>query len=202
MNIKDKETIVPPQQKGGKSTAVKRKVYKTVDEAKTIFNEVKLRLLDVNNWSKYSFAHYELVRSDGSHKNGIAQETDIIKIDIPGPASTGGKGYDWVQIEKIKNEESLFAIEVRMTAKPGSNVQTTDHFYTGITTNTFSVEQHGKEIICQVNGRNMVFNLQHKTFFDKIRNFITGLFSEGGGSKLFWKDFLHHLMTGKEKKTT
>jgi hypothetical protein len=201
MNIKDKETIVPPQEKGGRSTAVKKKIYKTVDEAKNIFNEVKLRLLDVNNWDKYSFGHYELVRSDGSHKNGIAQETDMIKIDIPGPSNIDSKGYDWVQIEKIKNEESLFAIEVRMTSKPGTNQPTASHFYTDITTNTFSVERHGKKVICQVNGRNMVFNLQQKTFFDKIRNFITGLLSEGGGSKLFWKDFLNHLITGKEKKT-
>jgi hypothetical protein len=199
MKNKDKRSVIPRQEKGVKSTTVRKEVYRTIDEANHVFYSVKKRLLDINNWGKYSSAHYELIRSDGSYKNGTAEETDIIKIDIPGPSSTRGEGYDWVQIEKIKETEDLFAIEVRATSRPGSNDQTAAHFYTHETTNTFSVEKKGKQVICQVNGRNMIFNLKHKNLFDKIRNFITGLFSEGGGSKILWKDFLYHLMTGKEK---
>lgn len=200
MEETDKKDVIPKQKKGGKSVIIRKQEFPSVLEAMSVFKVIKQRFLNVNNWGSYSTSSYELIKADGTPKTGLAEESDIIKIDIPGPSGTEGKGYDWVQIEKIIDTASLFAIGVRTTSMPGSNKTSVAHFYSNETTNTFSVERHGKEVICEVNARNIVLNLKHKNLFDKIRNLITGMAGASGVSKLMWEDFLYHLMEGKEKQ--
>ncbi len=61
--------------------------------------------MDVNNWENISKgiikAAFKLCDSYGNEVERLPQEGDYFKIDIPGPGSVDGEGYDWVKIENI-----------------------------------------------------------------------------------------------------
>lgn len=100
---------VPQQVKGNSTDNISEKHFSDVAPAKDHFKIVSKRLLEVNGWQRVAgpqTARFELYNSDGHPADRSAQEGDYIKIDIPGPGSLTGDGFDWVKIIAIRQGDA------------------------------------------------------------------------------------------------
>ncbi len=80
-----------------------------MEHAHTLFLLACERLKNINNWNKYcavAMADTLLTDKNGVPARGEPQVGDYIRIDIPGPGTESGDGYDWVQIEEIAGRNS------------------------------------------------------------------------------------------------
>jgi len=70
-------------------------------------------------------------------------QDDFVRIDIAGPVSKAGNGYDWVRIEQItelSGGTGAVAIRLRPAANPCASSDHIAHFYVAAATSTFIVE--------------------------------------------------------------
>ncbi len=105
-------------------------------EALVLFNEAKLRLLDINNWTKLcNGKHSEFFLTD---KHGVLLQTsvpsvgDLIRIRLPIPSNSMEERFSWVRIEHFESrkdllkDEEMFGFCVRSVNGPVNNMDT-DH---------------------------------------------------------------------------
>jgi hypothetical protein len=157
------DALLPPQTMG-EATQMGAEVLKDREEdARYIFERASERLLDVNQWTDLCgslAAGFQLTDETGKDLQGHAAVNDFIRIDIPGPGSRDGRGYDWVKIEKVEqpvgtSTDGLFLIQVRPSPAPPIRAGAVPaHFPEESATNTFILERSGKRVIMTVFGRN------------------------------------------------
>jgi hypothetical protein len=199
------ERLLPPQVKG-KSTMTSAQVMagKEVD-AKFVFERATKRLLDVNEWTDHCgalSAGFQLTDDEGEPLKGRAVVGDYIRIDIPGPATEEGRGYDWVKIEKIEQPAapdaeagSISLMQVRPCANPQlKDSDAIAHFLEDSATSTFIIEREGRKVTATVYGRNEVPNTAHPGVADKVRNAAVGTLGAIGLSKIQWKALVEGLL--------
>lgn len=184
------EKDIPEQTKGSAKDIKEVAHCKTPDEAQWLFNQGRDKLLNVNNWSEWcgnDGADFCLMDETGEHLEGVANVGDFIRIDIPGPGSNEGNGYDWVKIIDIKDSDGSFTMTVRPTSDPNAATTDTTHFLDKDATSTFEVSLHDKDVLAAVHGRNEKPNTEVQNFFDKIRNFVVGKTAIAGFANLQWQ---------------
>src|SRR4051812_24741859 len=97
---KKQQSDLVPQQHTGKLIDTESSVeLPGEDDAKSFFEEVCNRLSDVTHWHAYAgamSASFTLVDEHGTATERKVAKNDYLKIDIPGPGSKSGDGYDWV----------------------------------------------------------------------------------------------------------
>ena len=154
-NMKEKNYtgIIPEQQTGKAIDSETSLELDNVEEAKAFFNVVKTRLQDINNWHELagSFsADFQLVNRDGLEVQRRAEKGDFFKIDIPGPGTESGDGYDWVQIEKIEStatpEVESYGLRVRPAKNPQNSREDIAHFYSSESTSSFTVTRESNKL--------------------------------------------------------
>jgi hypothetical protein len=192
---------VPDQEIGSKMDAVEKIVLGSEAEAIHFFQTVKERLLDVNRWAEFAGgASSDFYLSDA---NGVAVQRkatggDHIKIDIPGPGTKTGGGYDWVTIEEIKSQvlddAEVLSMTARPSANPLNNETDTAHFLTEEATSTFQVKRIGRTIYAEEHGRNEVANTDMDYSLDNIRNTFVGWGAKIGFSYPQWKALVKGLL--------
>jgi hypothetical protein len=174
-----------------------------------LFEKASRRLLDVNNWGNYTSklcAGFALTDSRGDLVEDEAKEGYRIRINIPGPGTKAGKGYDWVRIEKIElsngkdSGEEYIAMKVRPASNPKKIAGRTAHFFKSHATSTFMVKREGLQISCNVAGRNEKPNTNQKTFLDSLRNILVAILSFFGFSKLQWKCLTKGILSYSNKE--
>ena len=116
----------------------------------------------------------------GTMINQLAIAGDYLKIDIPGPGSLTGGGYDWMKIESIEEdhptaEHEGITMKVRPAQNPTGNNEDTAHFFKSEATSIFIVRRERNRVIAEVHGRNEVANLHQQTPLDTIRNYFLAL---------------------------
>lgn len=200
---KNKPRIVPEQHTGAKTGASETVDCGSMEEARQVFNDAKQRMLDINNWQNLAGkagATFKLTDAMGNEVGRAPQKGDHIKIDLPGPGPTAGKGDDWVQIEEIEdktdamsNSES-FGIRVRPAADPRTPGDETAHFYTEDATSTFMVMREGKTVTASEHGRNEVPNAGAESIIDKARNVAVAVGAMAVASHIQWKAFVRGLL--------
>src|SRR5688572_13847783 len=179
MEEKKTPNIIPTQQTG-KAIDAESSIELTGEmEARSFFAEVKKRLQNVNQWKNYAgnlSATFQLVNAEGREMDRPAQKGDYFKIDIPGPGSTSGKGYDWVQIEEVESKSTpdgeSFGFRVRPTDNPQSNKQDVAHFYSEESTSSFIVQRHGNRVTASIHDRNTKPNTDADSTVDKLRDAV------------------------------
>src|SRR3954454_23202596 len=85
------------------SSAVAR--LDNVQEARALYTIARKRLQYVHNWGKITgklSADFQLTDDKGNEADRFAQLGDHFRIDITGPGSSAGEGYDWARVEDIK----------------------------------------------------------------------------------------------------
>ncbi len=131
-----------------------------------------------------------------------AQTGDYFKIDIPGPGTKTGEGYDWVRIEAIEDysnasaENESFGMRVRPAPNPHKNAGDKEaaHFFKDEATSNFLIEQKGTMVSAAVYGRNEKLNLTTEKLSDKVRNAVVGTTAVMGLSIIQWKKLVKGLI--------
>ena len=198
---------IPAQLKGGSHNIVSMQCANTVDIAKRCFDELLLRLKSVNEWNSLSEkinAKFFLLDSKTVETTSELKVGNFIKIDIPGPGSPSGSGYDWTEIIEIQNglendNAPFFAFTIRPCPAPDSDKETVSHFYNQESTNTFIVRRLGTCIYAEVLGRNQIENTTDGPFLDIIRNKAIAIGSKIGFGSLNWMGFTQGLLEAFEQ---
>lgn len=193
---------VPAQIIGSEVNVVEKIELASDAEAIHFFQTVKSRMLDVNRWAEFAgsaSSDFYLTDADGISVDRKAKTGDHIKIDIPGPGTKTGSGFDWVSIEEIKVEVIDGAEVLSMTARPTNNPLSgeggnTAHFLTDQATSTFQVKRVGKTIYAEEHGRNEVPNTDTAHGLDNLRNAFVGWGAKIGFSYPQWKALVKGLL--------
>lgn len=197
---------VPAQYKGSEMNAVEQLVCDTEAEAIGFFDMVKQRLLNVNEWGELAelpMSSFRLTDGNGKEIPGPAKEGDYFKIDIPGPGTEAGKGFDWVVVESItadKNSDSEYlSMRVRPVANPTGEATDVAHFLESGATSTFQVKRVGTTITAEEHGRNEVPNTSTGKSLDNVRNTLVGWGAKLGLSYPQWKSLVKGLLNHESK---
>jgi len=197
MEQKDTTGIVPPQYTGKEISVQSSTEFQIDHEAKQFFDVAKERLFDVNNWHNIVqgiTANFQVVNAAGKEIKREVQKGDYLRIDIPGPGSMAGHGYDWVHVEDVKEvaEDSLQSIgfRVRPSENPLGDQENTAHFYDHSATSNFIVTREGNKVIALVIEKNLKPNLDTDSLTDKIRDATVGTTALMGLSRIQWQNLV------------
>lgn len=206
MSKKGKDSVIPPQQEGNASDTDTTTTFDSAEEARQFYKVAKQRLIEVNNWQKWAgaaTAHFQLTDAEGNDVSRTVQEGDYFKIDIPGPGSLTGDGFDWVQVEKVQetNEENgeQIAIQVRPASNPNNKRSDVAHFFSDSASSSFIVKRDEKKVTASVHGRNEKPNTKAETLADKARNAAVATGAVAAFSKLQWKSLVNGLVKHEKK---
>jgi len=201
MDEKNYTKTIPEKFDGGNINAESVVQLHNLTAAKELFLLAKKRLMDVNNWkeiSEQAVAEFRLTDSQGNEVSGPVQEGMFFRIDIPGPGTETGDGFDWVIVEKISEYQlediESFGIRVRPTPNPTNTDQEIAHFYSSQTTSTFTVTRENTKVTAAVYDRNTKANTDDQSFLDKIRNILTGVAGILAFSKIQWESLTSGLV--------
>lgn len=178
---------------------------KSIHAALKIYEIVKLRLIDINNWQNLTgepMAAFQLTDSQGTDETGFVKKGQFIKIDIPGPGTESGMGHDWVRVEEIEEFVSQDVQSIGMRVRPSVNPAGTDdeiaHFYAKETTSSFVVTRENLKITAGVYDRNTMINKSSENPLDQLRNTVAGLSAKILLSRFQWKTLCEGLLEGVE----
>ncbi len=187
---------IPEQQQGGFHDTESKKCFDNPEIAAEKFQILKERLFSVNSWKEYSGigAEFRLFNPQGEAISAIPEESNYIRIDIPGPGDIEANGFDWVNIRKIstsftkENEVENILIECGPSIDPtqpgNSHIA---HFYNQEATSTFVISRSRNCLHAAIYGRNEIPNTRQAAFVDKIRNTMVASLGMVGLSKIQWK---------------
>lgn len=204
-SIKEMENqLIPKQETGSEMDAVSYCSFETLEEAITFYAIAKRRLTAISSWSQIcgtDATTFELLNASGSQPAELA-EGNLIKIDIPGPGTGVGEGYDWVKIEKIESGENMneqfFGFRVRPCANPHKPLAGIAHFFKDSATSTFLIRLSQNTVYAEMHGRNEVPNTEDTSFFDGLRNMTVGYTAKIGLSYPQWKLLVDGLVKQEE----
>ncbi|RXJ44350.1 hypothetical protein [Gelidibacter gilvus] len=197
-----KHPIIPEQLKGGSHDIVSMHCANTVDKAQDNYEELQRRLTAVNEWHTFSEkikAEFVLVDPINDQSTDELKVGNLIRIDIPGPGSPSGSGYDWTEITNVEtgnegHEFPFFSFTVKPCPAPDTNDDTVAHFYNKESTNTFIVRRIGTCIYVEVHGRNQIENTSDAPLLDIVRNKAVAIGSKFGIGSLNWTGFTSGLL--------
>ena len=204
MGEKKYTNLIPENIEGREITAIASTHLDTRNFAISKYRLARERLLSIHQWHGISgtvSARFQLTDFKGAALHCQAEKGHFIRIDIPGPGSKAGKGYDWVQIEDIKEINSKdidsIAILVRPSSNPGTDNTDIAHFYAQQSTSTFVVTRENNKVTAAIYDRNIESNDKTAEPIDKLRNAVVGLGAKHIFSKLQWQalaeGLLHHV---------
>lgn len=192
------DPIIPIHSKGKSLDIEQYLTDNSLEAALKTFERAKYRLLNPNIWNSLSgsfSANFQLFGSDNIALQRLAEIGDYCRIDIVGPGSTSGEGYDWVKISSIqengvKEVNESVAIVLITTSHPTNDVKETAHFFDENASSTFIIKRKGSKVSASYHGRNEVPNVKQVPMVDKMRNLLVATGAEAGLSKFQWNALL------------
>jgi hypothetical protein len=195
------EKIIPEQKTGIAIETSADVVAKTNHEAVELFKMAVSRLQQINEWDKIAngiSATFTIVNEKGEKLMRSPEKGDYFKIDIPGPGTKSGYGFDWVRLEEIietdNGDTESYGFRVRPSGNPSENSTETAHFYSPESTSTFLITRNYNAVSAKVFDRNTKPNQEAKPTVDKIRDAVVGVAGLVGLSKLQWKSLVEGLV--------
>ncbi len=195
-------TGILPGQYTGKAIEVQSSVEMSDhEEARNFYQTVKERLLDINQWHELAgviSAKFQLIDAGGSEVERPAQIGDYFKIDIPGPGSKDGEGFDWACVEALNEvtdgDDQSIGLRVRPCPNPLGDSQNVAHFYSEESTCNFIITREGKSIHARIIDRNVKPNDVASSLMDKLRDSAIGVGALIKFSELQWKNLVEGFM--------
>ena len=200
---KKANAAVPSQKEGAKSDTVHSVKLRSSEDARSLFKIAKKRLMKVYEWHqlcRLESATFSLTDGEGKKLRRMAREGDYLRIDIPGPGSKTGTGYDWVRIKKILHESDeerdyeATVIHVSPADNPRNNSSKTAHFFDKNASSTFLVSREKNVVTAEIHGRNETPNTDPDSAIDVIRNTFIAIGAILGFSKFQWKQLAKGLL--------
>ncbi|MDB5252308.1 MAG: hypothetical protein JWP27_1477 [Flaviaesturariibacter sp.] len=196
-----KDDLIPGQDGGAQSNTEASKTFENVAKAQEFFKDVCGRLRHVNRWHDIAgalSAEFQLTDADGQPVDRPVEKGDYFRIDIPGPGTRAGDGYDWVQVESVDEvadeEEEALSIRVRPAPAPVNPNPDVAHFFSPEATSCFQVRRQGNHVIAAVYGRNEKPNTDAGKLVDKARNVAVATGAITGAAKLQWKSLVEGMI--------
>ena len=201
MKQKDYTGIIPPQHTGTEIEVDATVELKDIEEAKRFYSIAKSRLLEINNWHHVAgiiSARFLLIDAAGNEVDRFAAKNDYLKIDIPGPGSIEGGGFDWVMVDALNetsdSENESIGFRVRPCKNPFGNKNEIAHFYADEATSSFIVIREGKNVIAWVVDHNLMPNNHADSLVDKIRDTAVGIGAITLFSKIQWQGLVNGIV--------
>lgn len=194
---------IPEQISGSFHDSESRKLFDDSQSVNMAFNTLKDRFLNINQWKKFcdeKAADFKLFDSNGNHILRAPRETDLIRIDIPGPGNPESQGHEWVKIIHLTDEyllegetESCTMVCVPTTIPGQDDNQHIAHFYSKDSSSSFRISKGAKFVKIGIYGRNETPNTD-ANLIGKIRNQLIALGGMFGMSKIQWKVFADEIL--------
>jgi hypothetical protein len=195
MENKNYTGIVPEQYTGKEIKAEAAITFENVSEAQSAYDTAKEKLLNVNQWHHVAgivSAHFQVCEASGNALERSVDKGDYIRIDIPGPGSSTGDGYDWVFVETVKEVEEAglqsVGFRVRPAPNPRSDSKNIAHFYEATATSSFIVTREGTTLTASIIDHNTKPNDEGDSVMDKVRHITVGAGALSLFSKLQWNN--------------
>ena len=205
MKQKDYAGIVPAQFTGKEIEVEATRELEDETVARSFFEIAKRRLLDVNNWNKIAgafTAQFQIIDEKGKEVSREVRKGDYLRINIPGPGSKEGDGYDWVCVEEVKeiDKESVQSagLRVRPNENPFGEKNETAHFYSNEASSSFIITREAAKIISWIIDRNLLPNTESTSLVDKVRDLAVGVSAIAGFSKIQWQGLADGLVESKK----
>ena len=195
-----------PKQLQGQSSDVEDHIdTSTSRQAHSTFVDASRRMLNINAWRDLSgpmSAVFQLTDEHGNEVDRLAQPGDYLRINIAGPGTTTGEGYDWVRVESIDDKpspgtdhESLI-MRVRPAPSPVNKEADVAHFFDDAATSTFMIERNDLRITASVHGRNEMPNKNVERTTDKLRNTVVANVATSGMGAFQWSRLTQGILKG------
>jgi len=201
MKHKDHTNIIPPQHTGKDIEAEASVEFENDADAINFYYIAKKRLLLVNQWHHVAgliSSKFQLTDENGEEIDMEAHQGNYIRVDIPGPGSKEGDGYDWGIIEEL-NEIAFEDIQsigfrVRPATNPNKNSEHIAHFYDESATSNFIITREGNVVTASIIDRNIKPNDDGGSVVDKIRHTVAGMAAIASFSKVQWQNLADGLV--------
>ncbi len=198
MDVDYNETLIPENIMGKEVDIEEAILENSLEEAVGTYNRACSRLLNPPLWQQVAGsagAAFFLETATAEEAHRLAQIDDYIKIDITGPGSVAGEGFDWVKLEAMQENtlpdaEYSLGIRLRACANPQHKEMGTAHFFKEDATSTFIVKRNGNKVTVSYHGRNELPNTTDVNTTDKIRNAVVASGAIAGLSEIQWKALL------------
>lgn len=195
------KNIIPEQKEGKKLDCFESVDFESTMIADAAFDRACAHLARVNHWYELAgipATTFQLTDNSGHHIDRPLALHDYIRLNIPGPGLPSSSGYDWVNVVNITQDSTGEYKLYALTLKPCPNPQhpenkDTAHFFEGISSSTFLVEQRRNSVLIQYAGRNEIINVENHSIGDNIRNLFIGLAAKVGASYPQWKSLVKGL---------
>lgn len=193
------KNIVPENIKGKSLDKEHAISTDTENEAKIIFKKAADKMLHLNKWAELGgiiSAEFLLTDHEGQPLERAAAAGDFVRIDVQGPGSIVGGGYDWVNIEALEDKsnhessEESIGMRLRACKPPGQNTDKVAHFFKGDATSSFVIYRNKNRVHSFYFGRNEVINTDTDRLLDNVRNIIIGGVALGGVSEIQWDNLI------------
>ncbi len=198
---------IPTQQTGNELSVEHTVTAASLEDAKVTFSNAVERLFNVNEWQSLTGTLFSVFKLTDDQGNVINRKqtriNDYFRINIPGPGTQAGDGYDWVQVELIKHKSNPESsresamMRVRPVENPSDPAAGTAHFFNDRATSTFKVIRKGTNIKAAVYGRNEIPNTEGN-MIDTIRNTTVALGAMLGGSQLQWQRLVKGILNNEK----
>lgn len=196
-----KQYHIPVQVKGKQMDIRESRHYGTQEEVVKAYHSARNRLLSINQWHDFAgttSASFELFDALGHKINRFPKIGDYVRIDIPGPGSVIGSGYDWVKVTQLEDRsEDYYTLITLQPSIPPANIRKRDevaHFFKP--TASTNIEIKVQHLSLQVNyfGRNEETNNTSDLLVENIRNSLIGFGAKLGFSYPQWKKLVAGLL--------
>lgn len=199
MKAKEGYDRIPDQQEGSKIDVEESRNFETMQDATIFFSVACHRLLNINLWGDIAgLSSFQLFDEQGNEVVREGMQGDYIRIDIPGPGTQLGDGFDWVRIEEIfrhqDDKEELLSVKVRPSINPMAKGTSTAHFLKAEATSTFIVRRLHLRVQAEEHGRNEMANTDTTHILDNARNLLVGGAAKLGLSYPQWKLLVKGIM--------
>ncbi|APU97562.1 hypothetical protein K2F45_13940 [Sphingobacterium siyangense] len=192
------KNIIPEQKEGKQLDCFESLEFPSEAIADLAYTSAINNLRKVNHW--YELAQipstvFQLTTGYGTPIDRLLELHDYIRLDIPGPGLPSSNGYDWVNVVSLISDKTddyrVFAITLKPCPDPSHpGDKNTAHFFEGISSSTFLIEQRRNSILFQYAGRNEIINVDNENISDNVRNYVIGLAAKIGASYPQWKSLL------------
>jgi len=197
----NKQDLIPPQNEGKQADLLEKKTLPDEDSAQQTFSTASDRLLHPQRWQELcgkAGAAFAVISDELQQVDRPLKEGDYLRIDIPGPGTGAGEGYDWVRVAMLQSGEEAgirrLGIKLEPSANPESRGDATAHFFKAGSSSTLEIILEGNIIEAHYHGRNEVINNETGKLGDDLRNTVVGAGAKAGLSEAQWTALLKGLI--------
>ncbi|HTN45651.1 MAG TPA: hypothetical protein VL098_04835 [Flavipsychrobacter sp.] len=195
-------TLIPENEQGKQNDIVFSRTLPTREAAIQCFKRACKRVINPQIWHELTGMLSPEVKlyTEAGEVHRLAAVKDFFRLDIPGPGTLLGGGYDWVQVAAIEDQEAedadeaIFAMKLHPAADPQSDSSDAAHFFNAAASSTFVVHRLGNTVTASYHGRNELPNNKTRNTIDNLRNTVVAAGAAIGLSELQWKALIKNFL--------